>query len=114
MFPHYLYFVMTVFTPSDTNYSLVASIKTLKMSCYSPLGSLPHPVAVVSVEVGGQLLLVVHTARLNDLREAQRPEGQRLHGLLDQLDVTTSTCCVSLDEDGEDTASSHVTHYSCS
>lgn len=28
--------------------------------------------------------------------------------------MTTSTCCVCLDEDGEDTASSRVIYYSCS
>lgn len=111
---HCLSFVLTVFPPSNTqNYSSVPSIKTKdfikkKKSCSSPLGGLPHPVAVVSVEVGGQVLLLVHTVGLHHIREAQRPEGQRLHGLLNQLDMTSSTCGVCLDEDGEDTAPSRM------
>lgn len=40
------------------------------------------------------------------IREAQRSEGQRLHSLLNHLDMTTSTCCICLG--GEETASSNV------
>lgn len=71
------------------------SIYTLKE--YSvPLGSLPHHVAIISVEVGGQLLLVVHTTGLNGIREAQRSEGQIHHGLLHQLDMTAASRCIGL------------------
>lgn len=94
-------------SPSNTQTS-VLFIKSLKRVFSSPLGGLPHLVAVVSVEVGGQLLLVVHAAGPDHVREAQRPEGQRLHCPLNQLDMTTSACCVCLDEGGEDSASSHM------
>lgn len=66
------------------------------MSCSSPLGGLPHAAAIVSVEVSGQLFLVTHTTGFNEIREAQGPEGQGLHSPLNQLDVTTPTCCICL------------------
>lgn len=69
---------------------------------FSPLGGVPHPVAVVSVEVGGHLVLLVQTSCLHVVRKAQRLVGQRLHGVLDQLDVTASPCCVCLGEDEEE------------
>lgn len=68
----------------------------------SPLGGVPHPVAVVSVEVGRHLVLLVQTACLHVVRKAQRLVGQRLHGVLNQLDVAASSCCVCLGEDGEE------------
>lgn len=106
MSPHCVSVVLAVFCPfKHTHYASVLSIQSPPKSCSSPFGGLPHSVAVISVEVGGQLLLVVHTAGLDNIREAQRPESQRLRGLLNHLDVTASTCCVCLDEDGEDTAS---------
>lgn len=109
MFPHLSLFILCydcyVSVTHRKNCSSVPSIKNSKESCSSPLGGLPHPAAVVSVEVGGQVLLLVHATGLDQVREAQRPEGQRLHGLLNQLDVTSSACRVRLGEGGEDTAS---------
>lgn len=84
------------------------STHSIGTSHSSPLGGLPHFVAVISVEVSGQLLLLEHTTGFNKIREAQRPEGQRLRSLLNQLDVTTSTCCICL-EIGEDVATSPMT-----
>lgn len=69
---------------------------------FSPLGGVPHPVAVVSVEVGWHLVLLVQTACLHVIWKAQHLVGQRLHGVLNQLDVTASSCCVCLGEDGEE------------
>lgn len=104
---HCLCFVTTV--PSKAKESSSTD------SCSSPLCGLPHSDAIVSVEVGGQLLWDLHAVGLDHIREAQRPEGQSLHGLLHQLDVTTSTCCICLDEirREEAAASSHTSRLSC-
>lgn len=70
--------------------------KTFSCLLISPLGGFPHSVAVVSVEVGGHLALLVQAASLHVVREAQSPEGERLHGTLNQLDVAAASCCVCL------------------
>lgn len=67
----------------------------------SPLGGFPHLVAVVPVEVSGHLAHLVHAASLDVVWEAQGPEGERLHGALDQLDVAAASCCVCLKNDAE-------------
>lgn len=110
MFPHFPPLSPCFPSLRRTNFIAWASLE-LSQSCRSPLGGPPHQVAIISVEVGGQILLAVHAAGLDGIREAQRPEGEILHGLLDQLDVTTSACGVCLDEEGGQNATSH---YFCS
>lgn len=101
IFLHLSLFVLSYGCPhSLINSFSVLCAKTLK-SHSSPLGSLPHLVAIIPVEVGRQFLLTVHITGLDHIREAQRPEGQSLHCPLNHLDVTASTCCIRLYEDGE-------------
>lgn len=68
----------------------------------SPLGGFPHSVAVVSVEVSRHLTHLVQAASLDVVWEAQSPEGEGLHGTLDQLDVATTSCCVCLKNRAEE------------
>lgn len=87
-----------LFCPSHphTHKLFISVVSTNSKNKLSPLGSLPHSVAIISVEVSGHFVLVVHTAGFDHIREAQRPEGQRLHSLLNHLDMTTSSCCICL------------------
>ena len=63
-----------------------------------PLGGIPYFVAVIPEEVSGQLFHALHIAGLDGVGEAQRLEGEGLHGFLNQLDVSTSTCAIGLEE----------------
>lgn len=68
----------------------------------SPFGGFPHFVAILSVEVGRHLAHIVQAASLDVVWEAQSPEGERLHGTLNQLDVAAASCCVCLKNNAEE------------
>lgn len=78
--------------------SFTAALATAYNKSPSLFDGLPHAAAIVSVEEGGQLLPVLQAPGLNGIREAQGPEGQRPHGLLHQLNMTSSPCGIGLEQ----------------